>query len=145
MIKNFLKLTAIVLSMIFVLAACGPAQLPDDSVDTTDVATDAATDAPVNTEDVESTEKVAETTEDANAPLVDKKEFKILMIGNSFCSYFTEELYAIANAAGYDITVANLYESGCPVADHWKWLNDNSSEYRFYVTSTKYKGVQGLL
>ena len=145
--KNLFKFIAIVLSMIFVLSACGPAKNPDDTTDAVN-----GTDAPVTTEAIESTEDVIEGTEDAiegtedaNSPLVNKKEFKILMIGNSFCSYFTEELYAIANAAGYDITVANLYESGCPVADHWKWLNDNSAEYRFYVTSTKYKGVQTQL
>ena len=134
--KNFLKFISIVLMMIFVLSACGPVPNPDDN----DSTTDAANDSSVATDSVESTEEATPTTEDTNPPLIDKKELKLLMIGNSFCTRYPEELYGIAKAAGYDLTVVSLYESGCPVADHWKWLNDGSREYDLYVTSTKYRG-----
>jgi len=42
----------------------------------------------------------------------------ILMIGNSNCSYFNDELYAIAKADGIELVVANLYISGCSVEKH---------------------------
>ena len=47
-----------------------------------------------------------------------------------------EELYGLAKAVGYELNVANLYESGCPVKDHWTWLNDNSRNYDLCVTSS---------
>ena len=126
--KNLFKFIAIVLSMIFVLSACGPAQIPDDTTDSAN-----ETDAPITTE-----VPVSDTTVETTAP--EKKELKLLMIGNSFCTRYPEELYGIAKEAGYDFTVVSLYESGCPVSDHWKWLNDGSREYVLYVTSTKYRG-----
>ena len=74
------------------------------------------------------------------------------MIGNSFSNYFVEELYGLASAAGYEINVVNLYESGCPVRDHWTWLNDDSEEYELYVTNaagrkkiTSVKTIKGAL
>ncbi len=42
----------------------------------------------------------------------------ILFIGNSNCSYFTDELVELAKAAGIDLVVANLYVSGCSVQQH---------------------------
>ena len=129
--KNFLKFIAIVM-MIFILSSCAPVQTPDDN--------DTATDSIEATDSAQATDEVVEETGDLNPPLVEKKEIKLLMIGNSFCTRYPEELYGIAKAAGYDLTVVSLYESGCPVADHWKWLNDGSREYDLYVTSTKYRG-----
>ena len=130
--KNFLKITSIILLLIMVLSACGPVQVPEDTTDTSDAVSE--TEAPVTTENVveEATTTAPETPE--------KKEIKLLMIGNSFCTYYPEELYGVAKAAGYDLTILSLYESGCPVADHWKWLNDGSRMYTLYVTSTKYRG-----
>ena len=61
---------------------------------------------------------------------------KVLLIGNSFCYYHTDELYGMLAADGRDAIVANVYESGCPVADHWKWLNDGSVKYN-YITVTE--------
>jgi len=62
----------------------------------------------------------------------------ILMIGNSFCTYYPQELYGLAAAAGYkDVNIVSLYESGCPVKDHWTWLNDDSAAYALYITNAK--------
>jgi hypothetical protein len=75
----------------------------------------------------------------------------ILMIGNSFCYYYPEELYGIANADGYELNIANLYESGCPVKDHWTWLLSGAENYEFYLTNSKgrqktsVKTIQGSL
>jgi len=76
------------------------------------------------------TTEAQKTTEEAP-----KREIKnILMVGNSFCYYYVEELYGIASAAGYDLTVANLYESGCRVDEHWSWLQSKSENYSLFVT-----------
>lgn len=53
----------------------------------------------------------------------------LLMIGNSFCSYYTDELYGVADAAGIQINVNNLYEAGCFVKEHWEWLEADASNY----------------
>lgn len=39
----------------------------------------------------------------------------ILMIGNSLCYYYVEELYGMLNAAGIKANVCNIYHSGCTV------------------------------
>ena len=70
------------------------------------------------------------TTEPTNEPI------KILMIGNSFCLSFTEELYALAKEAGKDVYICNLYYGGCSVERHWKSLTGEwTTVYDgFYVT-----------
>ena len=61
----------------------------------------------------------------------------ILMIGNSFCFYFVEELYGIASAAGYDPTIVNLYEAGCSMEEHWKYyLQMPVSHYAIWQTDS---------
>ncbi len=61
----------------------------------------------------------------------------LLMIGNSFCFYFVEELYAIANAAGIELNVANLYISGRSVyAHHQHILGNDDTPYQFFVTNS---------
>ena len=64
--------------------------------------------------------KTSETSEKEFAPSImqksDPKEddtLNLLMIGNSGCYYYVEELYAIAKAAGVKMKVCNLYYSGC--------------------------------
>ncbi len=62
----------------------------------------------------------------------------LLMIGNSFCFYFVQELYGISQAAGVNINVTNLYEAGCYVEEHWSWLNDpvnGRDKYEFWITN----------
>ncbi len=67
-----------------------------------------------------------------------ERDMKILMIGNSFCYYFVEELYAIAAADGYDLTVANLYEPGCSVREHWmNGVTNEENYYELWVTTSE--------
>ncbi|MBR4864133.1 MAG: DUF4886 domain-containing protein [Oscillospiraceae bacterium] len=56
----------------------------------------------------------------------------VLMIGNSFCTYFTEELYAIAKAAGVKMRVCNLYYGGCSLEQHYTWWQTDDAPYTFY-------------
>ena len=60
------------------------------------------------------------------------------MIGNSFCYYFVQELYGVAEAAGVEMNVTNLYEAGCYVAEHWEWRTTQGAgkdKYQFWLTN----------
>ena len=61
---------------------------------------------------------------------------RILMIGNSGCFYYTDELTGMLKAAGIEADVCNLYYSGCSVEQHWTWLQDGSANYEYYYKST---------
>ena len=56
----------------------------------------------------------------------------VLMIGNSFCTYFTEELYNLAAAAGVKMRVCNLYYGGCSLEQHYTWWQTDNAPYTFY-------------
>lgn len=62
-------------------------------------------------------------------------EINVLMIGNSFCYYYVEELYGIAKAAGIDMKVCNVYYSGCSLKQHWTWWKMNESHYQYFETN----------
>lgn len=65
--------------------------------------------------------------------------FNVLMIGNSFSYYFCTELYNIANAAGVQMNVTNLYKSGASVEEHWTWLsdlNEGENKYTYWVINS---------
>ena len=58
----------------------------------------------------------------------------ILMIGNSFCSYYVQELYAMGKAAGIPMRVCNVYYSGCRMGQHYNWWLTGEANYVFYTT-----------
>ena len=62
------------------------------------------------------------------------KSLKVLMIGNSFCYYYVEELVGIAAAAGVKMRVCNVYYSGCPLEKHYNWWVTGQSNYQYYET-----------
>jgi hypothetical protein len=70
----------------------------------------------------------------------------ILMIGNSFCYYYVEELYGMLTAAGYkDVNVCNVYYSGCPLESHWKWWKSGEANYSYYTTNESgRKGIENV-
>lgn len=89
-----------------------------------------------NTAPQETTAATTAPTETVK-PGPDPKEdnvLNILMIGNSFCYYFVEELYGIAKAAGVDMRVCNVYYSGCTLKMHYEWWKNGEANYEFYVT-----------
>ena len=59
----------------------------------------------------------------------------ILMIGNSFCSYYLDELHGMLSAAGIKAKVCRLYYSGCSVEQHWTWLQTDEKNYDYRVVS----------
>ena len=63
-------------------------------------------------------------------------ELNILMIGNSLCYYYVEELYGMLTTAGYkNVNVCNVYYSGCPLESHWKWWKSGEANYEYFTTN----------
>lgn len=58
----------------------------------------------------------------------------ILMVGNSFCYYYVEELYGLLQAAGIKARVCNVYYSGCTLQQHWTWWKQDQGNYTFFTT-----------
>lgn len=86
----------------------------------------------------EKTEEVSEETKPDIYQKYDPKEddvINVLMIGNSGCYYYVEELYGVAKAAGINMKVCNLYYSGCPMETHWTWWKQDKAGYQFFVTT----------
>jgi len=86
-----------------------------------------AGDAPNPTE----TENV-EDMRDPNAPMTDGKTLKLLAITSSFGLNTTEYLYDIAMTEGFtDVIVARLYTSGCTLAKHMDFAENNTAGYQY--------------
>ena len=124
-----LKLLSMILILLMVLTACAPAE-PQGYSDTTDNSSPSVTEQ-ATTEEI--------TTEEATteAPIEEKKVKNILMIGNSFCSYYVEELWGIASADGYELRVANLYKSGAKISEYHQSYLDNSKMATLFLTTGK--------
>ena len=58
----------------------------------------------------------------------------LLMIGNSGCYYYVEELYGLAEAAGIKMRICNVYYSGCTLNQHWTWWKNGEAHYEYYTT-----------
>jgi len=56
----------------------------------------------------------------------------VLMIGNSFCYYYVQELYDLMEQDGIQANVYNLYKSGCTLEEHYNWWNSNHNGYQFF-------------
>lgn len=62
-------------------------------------------------------------------------QLNLLLIGNSYSTYWTTELWGLLDAAGYkNVSVCNVYYSGCTFEQHWTWYETNQSNYKFYVS-----------
>ena len=71
---------------------------------------------------------------------------KILLIGNSYSYYWTDELYGLLTAAGEkDVRVSNVYYSGCTFERHHNWHVAGEKNYTFCTVAkgerTTEKGV----
>lgn len=72
----------------------------------------------------------------APAPLK-KKGLNILLLGNSFSYYWPDELWGLMTAAGYeDVTICNIYYSGCTFEMHWKWHLAGEANYVFCINDS---------
>ena len=121
------KLLCILLTMIFL---CTPLLSCSSSLEPVEEEKETKTETVKKTE-----EKKKETKEADPVPDPDEDEvIKILMIGNSFCYYFPDELYGLLENAGYTIDVYNLYYSGCKLNQHWNWYLYDEANYQFIQT-----------
>ena len=84
------------------------------------------------------TEAPEETTVDILEGSMQKSDpakddtLNILMIGNSFCYYYPDELYGMAQAAGIKMRICNVYYSGCKISQHWTWWKNGEANYSFH-------------
>ena len=127
-----LRIISLMLLLILLLSSCGGGT-ENGGVETTTASTTAA-----------DTEATTVTTTVSTEPLEeilikrpDKEVINILMIGNSLCFYYVEELVGIAAANGREINVCNLYYSGCSLEQHWNFYTNNESKYQFWHTNSK--------
>ena len=125
--KRFIRSLALLLAFLFLFSACTAPS--DEVVDTSGSDTKAPEGSEEDTGDQKELEIYIERE--------DKEVKNILMIGNSFCYYYVEELCGIAKADGYELNVANLYKSGAKISEHVNSLNNDTRIATLYVTDSK--------
>ena len=89
-----------------------------------------------NTANTETTtEGTMMTQEDNYKP---DSTLRILMVGNSFCYYYVEELYDLLMEnppEGIEaVEVYNLYHSGCTMNQHYNWWMEGTAKYDLFKT-----------
>ena len=58
----------------------------------------------------------------------------LLMVGNSGCYYYVEELWGMLDAVGIPARICNVYYSGCLLSQHYNWWKNGEANYEFFVT-----------
>lgn len=106
--KKIISAITLILMLIALLPACGNT---GDAANTT-----------------EPSKKIMQKSDPAEDDI-----FNVLMVGHSGCYYYTDELYAVAKAAGVKMRVCNVYYSGCPLEKHWTWWKNGEAHYEFFV------------
>lgn len=83
-------------------------------------------------------------------PLRDPAEdgtLNILMVGNSYCFYYVEELYDLLMESppkGINaVNIYNLYYSGCSLTQHFNWWMAGEANYEFYQTTARGRNKMG--
>lgn len=71
------------------------------------------------------------------------KTLHILAVGNSFSVDGLHYLYQMAESAGYDVVIGNLYKSGCDLKTHWSNLESGKTAYKYYKVSDANQGAWG--
>ena len=67
--------------------------------------------------------------------IIGKNEYYILAFGNSYSENSFSYLSKIGKAAGVDIYTVNMYEGGCPLSQHYNYMNGNGTyEKRVVIT-----------
>ncbi len=111
--RKLYALTAVLLMVSLLFSACGNTAATNDSTETTEG-------LPMN---------IMQKSNPAEDDTIN-----VLMIGNSFCYYYVEELYGMAKAAGIKMRVCNVYYSGGKLEQHWSWWKNGEANYSFFTT-----------
>ncbi len=142
--KYTVKFLCLVLALIFALPSCS-SSLTITEEEKPKTQTEEATEETAEEEEMEETKVEQETEkEEEKKPAIMQKDdpkkddvINLLMIGNSFCYYYVEELYGMAKEAGIQMKIYNLYYSGCTVPKHWNWFLEDESPYQLITTDDK--------
>ena len=87
------------------------------------------------------TTKPIDTTEASMKDIYQKSNpaeddvLNILLIGNSGCYYYVEELHGMLLASGIKSNVCNVYYDGCKLSQHWTWWKNGESRYDYFITN----------
>ena len=71
------------------------------------------------------------------------RTLRILALGNSFSVDGFHYLYQMAESAGYDVVIGNLYASACSLSTHWKNAEQDLEAYTYYKISDETDGAWG--
>ncbi len=145
--KHLIQLMGLILALSCFLPSCS------SSLSVTEEEKTSEAEEVTLTEEEQTVEETVEQTEEKTETEEEKKEQKpssmqkkdpalddtvnVLMIGNSFCYFYVDELYEMAKAAGIKMRVCNLYYSGCKVIQHWNWWEKEESNYKYVCTDDK--------
>lgn len=69
--------------------------------------------------------------------------FNVLMIGNSYCYSYPDELFNMAKAVGIEMRICNVYYSGCSIAQHWNWWKIGKGSYEFCTYDSTGRTAEG--
>lgn len=69
------------------------------------------------------------------------KTLRVLAVGNSFSVDSLHYLYQMAESAGYELVIGNLYHQKSSLAEHWSRLNDQENSYTYYKISAATGGA----
>ncbi len=58
---------------------------------------------------------------------------RILMIGNSFCMNYIDELYGMAKAVGVECRVTSVVAGACTLVQHWTWHESGEKRYQVFI------------
>ncbi|MBR2635071.1 MAG: DUF4886 domain-containing protein [Clostridia bacterium] len=109
-------LFAAILLSSFLVTSCAPSLSPPTE------------DEILETEEILSTE---EWVDDSHLPSPgDDGVLDILLIGNSFCTGFPDEMCGVFKAAGVKTNIYSVYYSGCTLEQHWTWHVNGEKNYR---------------
>ena len=68
-------------------------------------------------------------------------QINILMIGNSFSWFFTDELYEMLVSAGYEnvsiYTIFRFDGNDCPLYEHYDWWKDGLLQYKVQINTAE--------
>ncbi len=134
--KMMMKRTlALVLALLCLpLASCSKGlELPEDPMEV-----ETATATKEVDKKTEEKNKTKEETEEGREDPREDSEMNVFFVSNSTCYYFTDELYGLLTAAGYeDVTLALAYYSGCPLEKHYTWLQQDKAGYKLRIVDEK--------
>lgn len=89
--------------------------------------------------DIQLPEGIMQTEDPADDGIIN-----LLMIGNSYCYSYVDELYGIAKAAGIEMRVCNVYYSGCSIAKHWSWWKSGAGNYEYCEYDAEGRRTEGV-